>query len=141
MAIFPTGRHYLAPSDKLDHKVAKILQVPSATRSRIGRGQYLTPSEHNPVGLLEEALLDVMAADPIHQRLCKELGKNLSFTRLDELARNALAKGLINQDEADILVRAENSRLRSINVDDFAPDELATRPVKLPEKVRKIEAA
>ena len=141
VAIFPTGRHYLAPSDKLDHKVAKILQVPSATRSRIGRGQYLTPSEHNPVGLLEEALLDVMAADPIHQRLCKELGKNLSFTRLDELARNALAKGLINQDEADILVRAENSRLRSINVDDFAPDELATRPVKLPEKVRKIEAA
>lgn len=141
VAIFPTGRHYLAPSDKLDHKVAKILQVPSATRSRIGRGQYLTPSEHNPVGLLEEALLDVMAADPIHQRLCKELGKNLSFTRLDELARNALAKGLINQDEADILVRAETSRLRSINVDDFAPDELATRPVKLPEKVRKIEAA
>ncbi len=75
IAIFPTGRHYDAPSDKLDHKVAKILQVPSATRSRIGCGQYLTPSEHNPVGLLEEALLDVMAADPIHQRICKELGK------------------------------------------------------------------
>lgn len=47
VVIFPTGRHYLAPSDKLDHKVAKILQVPNATRSRIGRGQYLTPSEHN----------------------------------------------------------------------------------------------
>lgn len=28
VVIFPTGRHYLAPSDKLDHKVAKILQVP-----------------------------------------------------------------------------------------------------------------
>lgn len=122
-------------------KVAKILQVPSATRSRIGRGQYLTPSEHNPVGLLEEALLEVMAADPIHQRICKELGKNLPFTRLDELAHNALAKGLISQDEAAILTRAEHSRLRSINVDDFAPEELATKPVKLPEKVRKVEAA
>ncbi|MCS5959670.1 DUF1974 domain-containing protein [Klebsiella pneumoniae subsp. pneumoniae] len=65
----------------------------------MGRGQYLTPSEHNPVGLLEEALLEVMAADPIHQRICKELGKNLPFTRLDELAHNALAKGLISQDE------------------------------------------
>lgn len=75
LVIFPTGRHHHAPSDKLDHKVAKILQVPSATRSRIGRGQFLTPSEHNPVGLLEEALLEVMAADPIHQRICKELGK------------------------------------------------------------------
>lgn len=87
LVIFPTGRHHHAPSDRLDHQVAKILQVPS-TRSRIGRGQYLTPSEHNPVGLLEEALLEVMAADPIHQRICKELGKNLPFTRLDELAHN-----------------------------------------------------
>lgn len=140
VVIFPTGRHYLAPSDKLDHKVAKILQVPNATRSRIGRGQYLTPSEHNPVGLLEEALVDVIAADPIHQRICKELGKNLPFTRLDELAHNALVKGLIDKDEAAILVKAE-SRLRSINVDDFDPEELATKPVKLPEKVRKVEAA
>ncbi|WP_417636830.1 hypothetical protein, partial [Citrobacter freundii] len=26
-------------------------------------------------------------------------------------------------------------------VDDFEPEELATQPVKLPEKVRKVEAA
>jgi acyl-CoA dehydrogenase len=141
VVIFPTGRHYVAPSDKLDHAVAKILQTPSATRSRIGRGQYLTPSQYNPVGLLEEALVDVMAADPIHQRICKEIGKNLPFTRLDELARNALAKGLIDQTEAAILTKAEESRLRSINVDDFAADELATKPVKLPDNVRKVEAA
>jgi acyl-CoA dehydrogenase len=94
VVIFPTGRHYLAPSDKLDHQVAKILQTPCATRSRIGRGQYLTPSEHNPVGLLEEALLDVIAADPIHQRICKELGKNLPFTRLDVLAKRRWPAGL-----------------------------------------------
>ena len=141
VVIFPTGRHHLAPSDKLDHKVAKILQVPSATRSRIGRGQYLAPTPHNPVGLLEEALLDVMAADPIHQKICKQLSKNLPFTRLDELAKQALAGGIISKDEAALLVKAEESRLRSINVDDFEPDELATQPVKLPEKHRKPEAA
>ncbi|EOC1534191.1 acyl-CoA dehydrogenase FadE [Cronobacter turicensis] len=141
LAIFPAGRRYDAPSDKLDHKLAKILQTPSATRSRIGRGQYLTPSEHNPVGLLEQALLEVMAADPIHQRICKEMGKNLPFTRLDELAKRALKEGRINEDEAAILIRAEESRLRSINVDDFESDALATQPVKLPETVRKVEAA
>ncbi|EPF5350944.1 acyl-CoA dehydrogenase FadE [Cronobacter sakazakii] len=141
LAIFPAGRRYDAPSDKLDQKLAKILQTPSATRSRIGRGQYLTPSEHNPVGLLEQALLEVMAADPIHQRICKEMGKNLPFTRLDELAKRALKEGRINEDEAAILIRAEESRLRSINVDDFEPDALATLPVKLPVTVRKVEAA
>ncbi len=141
VVIFPTGRHYLAPSDKLDHKVAKILQTPSATRSRIGRGQYLEPTAHNPVGLLEEALLDVRAADPIHQKICKQLGKNLPFTRLDTLAQQALAGGIITQDEAEVLVKAETSRLRSINVDDFDDEELATRPVKTPESLRKPEAA
>jgi acyl-CoA dehydrogenase len=83
-----------------------------------------------------------MAADPIHQRVCKELGKNLPFTRLDELAQQALSAGLINQEEAALLIKAEASRLRSINVDDFEPDALATQPVvATPEKVRKIEAA
>lgn len=141
LAIFPLGRRYDAPSDKLDHKLAKIMQVPSATRSRIGRGQFLTPSEFNPAGLLEQALLDIMAAEPIHLRVCKETGHNLPFTRLDEQAKQWLAEGKINADEAAILTKAEASRLRSINVDDFDSEALATQPVKLPEKHRKIEAA
>lgn len=141
VVIFPLGRRYDAPSDKLDHKLAKIMQIPSATRSRIGRGQYLTPSEFNPAGLLEEALMDVMAAEPIHLRICKETGRNLSFTRLDEQAKQWLAEGKINAEEAAILTKAEASRLRSINVDEFEPEELATMPVKVPEKHRKIEAA
>ncbi|MRT14887.1 acyl-CoA dehydrogenase [Enterobacteriaceae bacterium RIT711] len=141
VVIFPLGRRYDAPSDKLDHKLAKIIQIPSATRSRIGRGQYLTPSEFNPAGLLEEALMDVMAAEPIHLRICKETGRNLPFTRLDEQAKQWLAEGKINADEAAILTKAEASRLRSINVDEFEPEELATMPVKVPEKHRKIEAA
>lgn len=141
VVIFPLGRRYDAPSDKLDHKLAKIMQIPSATRSRIGRGQYLTPSEFNPAGLLEEALMDVMAAEPIHLRICKETGRNLPFTRLNEQAKQWLAEGKINADEAAILTKAEASRLRSINVDEFEPEELATMPVKVPEKHRKIEAA
>ncbi len=67
--------------------------------------------------------------------------KTCRFTRLDELAHNALAKGLIDKDEAAILVKAEESRLRSINVDDFDPEELATKPVKLPGESAESEAA
>ncbi len=106
-----------------------MLQVPSATRSRIGRGQYLTPSEFNPVGLLEAALLDVIAAEPIHKRLSKEAGKSLPFTRLDQLAKHALAEGKISAEEAALLTKAENSRLRSINVDEFDASALAANPV------------
>ncbi|WP_145521253.1 acyl-CoA dehydrogenase FadE [Yersinia aldovae] len=140
--VFPFGRVHQAPSDRLDHQLAQLLQVPSATRSRIGRGQYLTPSEFNPVGLLEEALQDVIAAEPIHKRLSKEAGRGLPFTRLDILAQKALAEGKINAEEAAILTKAEHSRLRSINVDEFEADALAAKPaVKQPAKPRQIEAA
>ncbi len=40
-------------------------------------------------------------------------------------------------DAAAILAKAEESRLRSINVDDFNPEALATKTAKLPEKVRR----
>ncbi|AYA39258.1 acyl-CoA dehydrogenase [Xenorhabdus nematophila] len=140
--VFPLGRSHTAPSDKLDHKLAQILQTPSATRSRIGRGQYLTPSEHNPHGLLEEALHDIIAAEPIHARLSRDAGKNLSFTRLDKLAEKALAEHKISQEEAEILKRAENSRLRSINVDEFEADAFAVpSSAKKPESQRQTKAA
>lgn len=139
LVIFPLGRWHKAPSDRLDHQLAKILQTPSATRDRIGRGQYLAPVEHNAAGLLEQALRDIMDAEPIHQRICKERGKNLPFTRLDVLASQALADGRISQQEAEILIHAEESRLRSINVDEFEPHELATKPLK-PKTEPKPEA-
>lgn len=125
LVIFPLGRSQKAPSDYLDHQLAKILQEPSATRSRIGRGQYLTPSKYNPFGLMEVALTDAIAADPIHRKICKALNKNLPFTRLDKLGRQALDNGLISQEELAVLVKAEESRLRSINVDEFEPEALA----------------
>lgn len=85
---------------------------------------------------------DVIAAEPIHKRLSKEAGKSLPFTRLDKLAKRALAEGKINAEEAAILTKAEHSRLRSINVDEFEADALATKPVaKQPAKQRQTEAA
>ncbi|MEQ9948240.1 acyl-CoA dehydrogenase FadE [Pectobacterium aroidearum] len=140
--IFPLGLRCPAPSDRLDHEVAKILQTPSETRNRLGRGQYLVASEHNPVGLLEEALLDIIAAEPIYQRLAKASDKALPFMRLDQLAEQALVEGQITAEEANILTKAEASRLRSINVDDFAFDALAAnKPAPVPQPERKTEAA
>lgn len=142
LVVFAGGQHCPAPSDRLDHKLAKMLQVPSATRTRLGRGQYLAPSNHNPAGQLEQALQDVMAAEVIHDRLCKQQKKHLSFTRLDALAKQALEQGWIDQKEAEVLKRAEESRLRSINVDEFEADALAV-PVRqdVTKPARPSEAA
>lgn len=130
VVIFPLGRPLRAPSDKLDHQIAAILQTPSATRSRLGRGQFLTPSEHNPIGLLEQALCEIIAAEQIHSKLCQKIGHSPPFMQLDKLAVEYLHTGHLTSEEAAILTQAETSRLRSINVDEFSFDALATKPAK-----------
>ena len=130
ITLFPTGRAMSTPSDRLDHKLAQILMEPSETRDRLGRGQYLTPTENNPHGLVNQALLDIIAAEPIFERICRLKERKLSFTRLDKLADQLLPENVITQEEADILRKAEASRLRTINVDEFEFDDLGVLPTK-----------
>ncbi|MBL0512651.1 acyl-CoA dehydrogenase FadE [Aeromonas media] len=122
--VLPLGRDMKRPSDKLDSQVARLLQTPSATRDRLAEGQYLTREEGNPFGLLEQALDDVLTAEPLFDKVCKADGRKRPFTQLDKVADAGLALGVINQTEADLLRRAEESRLRTINVDDFDPIDL-----------------
>ncbi|GAL08491.1 butyryl-CoA dehydrogenase [Photobacterium aphoticum] len=123
--IFPFGLRRHRPSDRLDHKLARLLQTPSDTRSRIGRHQYLTADDTNPVGMIEATLKDILAAEPIYDRVCQAAGKKIPFMQLDKVAERGLALNAINPEEADLLRRAEAGRLRTINVDDFAPEVLA----------------
>ena len=96
----------------------------SSARSRLAEGQYLTREEGNPFGLLEQALDDVLTAEPLFDKVCKAEGSKRPFTQLDKVAEAGLSLGVINQAEADLLRRAEESRLRTINVDDFDPVDL-----------------
>lgn len=122
--VLPLGRDLNRPSDKLDNQVARLLQTPSETRSRLAQGQYLTREEGNPFGLLEQALDDVLSAEPLFEKVCKADGIKRPFMQLDKVAEAGLMLGVLNQTEADLLRRAEESRLRTINVDDFDPIEL-----------------
>ncbi|MCI4236711.1 acyl-CoA dehydrogenase FadE [Dickeya dianthicola] len=139
--IFPLGHASEAPSDQLDHQLARLLQAPSATRSRLGRGLYLKAGAHHPAAQLEQSLLDILAAEPIHQRLSQSAGYPLPFMQLDKLAEHGLAEGVITPEEASVLMQAEASRLRSINVDDFAPDALSAHKTEAEQRLPADTAA
>jgi len=123
--IFPFGTWLTKPSDQLDHQVAQLLQSPSAARTRLGAGQYLTRNSNNVLGILEQTLEDIIAAEPIFKKVCLALDKNYPFYDLDKIAILGLEVKAINQNEADILIRAEQGRKAAINVDDFDSQELA----------------
>ncbi len=122
--VFPWGRTLRRPSDITDHQVARIMQSPGEARSRLGHHLYLTNEPNNQLGLLEQTLLDILAAEPIFDKVVKAAGKRLPFFRLNEVADLGLELKAITEAEAEKLRIAEKGRLHTINVDDFDPADL-----------------
>ncbi len=123
MKLFFWGRPLKKPLDETTHRVARILLQPSETRSRIADGIYLTATDNNPVGKMEQVLEDTIAADAILVKLHQSLGKK--GTGPLKMAKLGLASGLINQQAAELIERAELGRQEVISVDDFDSNELS----------------
>lgn len=124
--MYPFGRIVKAPSDKLGHQISRILMEPNAARTRLGEGQFL--SEKGPFGYVEAVLRDIIAVEPLHAKVQKAAGERLPFMRLHEIGLKGKELGVLNDEEVALFKRAEEGRLRVINVDDFAPEDLLAGP-------------
>ncbi len=118
--LFPLGRPYVVPSDKLGHDVARVLIEPSATRDRLTAGMYVPRGEADVIGKLEAALEATIAAEPIERKLrhARDAGRIAG----EDLSRAAVAAGVIGADDHAVLTRAARLRDEVIRVDDFPPD-------------------
>jgi acyl-CoA dehydrogenase len=121
--IFPLGRPYVVPPDKLGHEAARLLIEPSATRDRLTAGMYMPSNESDILRALELAVEATLAAEPIEAKL-RGAARAGSFPRKhgEDRIVAALATGLISTDEASVLRRAKRLTDQVIRVDDFAQD-------------------
>ena len=121
--IFPLGRPYVVPSDRLGAQVADLLIAPSATRDRLTAGMYLPRDEQDAVGVIELALEATLQAEPVHAKLraAQKAGK-LETRGAQELENQALAHGVVTSAEHALLVRARELTAEVIKVDDFPFD-------------------
>ena len=124
LVIFPFGTWLTKPSDILDHQIATLLQTPSEVRTRLGKDQYLTRDGINVFGILEQTLEDIIACEPIFDKVCKALDKKLPFYHLDKVAKLGLEANAISDTEATLLINTEIGRKAVIAVDDFDSSEL-----------------
>jgi len=122
--IFPLGTWLRKPNDEIAHKVAQLLQTPSASRTRLGQGQYLTRDGGNIFGRLEQTLEDIINCEPIYEKVCLALDKKLPFYHLHKVAEIGLTHNIISETEAKLLTTAEIGRQWVIAVDDFNSEEL-----------------
>jgi acyl-CoA dehydrogenase len=126
--IFPRGRTYFAPADRLGHQVAELVLNPGEARDRIGRFVYRTPDPGNALGALQQALELSLVAEPVEKKLRVEGVKTGRVTALDLPGQieQGRAAGILSSQEAALLADYDRRVMDIINVDDFAPDELGT---------------
>jgi acyl-CoA dehydrogenase len=125
--IFPRGRTYFAPGDRLGRKIVEALMLPSEARERLAEGIYRTVEPGNPLGLLQEALVLSVSAEPLEKRLRVEGVKTGLITALDLPGQieQGQASGLLSASEASLLRDYDRKVMAIVNVDDFDPAELA----------------
>jgi len=126
LVIFPRGRTYFAASDRLGRRIVEPLMMPSETRERLSHGIYKTIEPGNALGRLQEALALSMGAEPLEKRLRVEGVKTGRVTALDLPGQieQALAIGLLNAEEAQLLRDYDRKVMDIVNVDDFSTEEL-----------------
>lgn len=124
--IFPFGAWITEPSDRLNKAIAELLLSPNDTRRRLTQGIYSTPDENNQVGLIEDALVKVILAEPIEKRLHSAIhAGQVTGLHFNEYVKMAVAAGILTPEEAEHVLIAEAARKEIIAVDDFTTDELA----------------
>ena len=125
LVIFPLGRREREPGDRLGHKVAQLLLSPSETRTRITDGIYKSAATGHPVGMMELALPEIIAAEPLERRLLKaQKSGRLQARGWEDQLQQAVDKSIIDKDEAEILKRTRELTMEIIAVDDFETEAL-----------------
>jgi acyl-CoA dehydrogenase len=125
LVVFPLGLRERAPGDRLTHKVAQILLAPSETRSRLTGGVYTSAAHGNPVGLMEQALPQIIAAEPLERKMLKALksGPVDGYTWEQQL-QQVVASGALTATEAGLLKASRELVQEIIAVDEFDSGEL-----------------
>ena len=127
LLIFPRGRQYSAPDDRLARRIASLVTEPTPVRDRLCYPVYREVQDHNALGLLQRALEHSAQAEALEKRIRVEGVKTGRIHALDlpGQIREAQAIGLITADEAQWLTQYDAWVMELIHVDDFAPEELA----------------
>lgn len=127
--IFPLGRRYRKTDDRLDHAVAGLLLAPGATRDRLSAGIHLPSGDNEALAVLENALHQVLAAEPIEQKLRRtRLPVDTFPPDADKILAQAVQAGIITPQEAVQLRSAAAARMDALQVDDFPPDHWCQEP-------------
>lgn len=118
--IFPWGRPYQLPSDKLSHQLARKMLESSAFRDRLTSGCYIGKTVDDATGRIEDAFKKIIAVAPLEKKLQDAVrNKVVTGGSFEAQLQNAIVAGVLTQKEVQQIQAAEAARLDVIQVDAF----------------------
>ncbi|MFK8068120.1 MAG: acyl-CoA dehydrogenase [Gammaproteobacteria bacterium] len=125
LIVFPWGRSFKKPSDKLTSKAAAILTTPSKARDRLTEDLFIPQDENESVSQLEKALELMIKSQPVEKKIyqARRAGQ-LNPEPGELLYKTALTAGIITAEEAQVMEAATKAQRNVIMVDDFDPEEV-----------------
>ncbi len=122
--VFPLGRRFRTPNDKLGREVANILLTPGEARDRLTEALYISRDPNDVTGCLEVALDLAIAADPIEKSL-KDKGLRQPYDQdYLEWLGSLVKSGDLTESDASVLKDSAVATRKVIMVDDFPGDFL-----------------
>lgn len=123
--MFPYGKPYSPPNDRMIHTVARLALQPSSTRDRLTQGIFISDDPTDRMGRIEHALHATLAAADIEKKL-KRLRKNGDIIdkpgHIESSWQDALDKGMISETDVALLQKARQAMLDAVRVDAFPAD-------------------
>ncbi|MFQ5937889.1 MAG: DUF1974 domain-containing protein, partial [Acidiferrobacterales bacterium] len=121
--VFPLGAHMRPPTDKLGGAVARGLLENREARLHLTTDIYIPPPEEAGLGHMEAALEKAVDALAVETKLRDAVRAGmLDHAPGDVLAEQALATGIITDEERKRLHEADEARDEAIQVDAFTPE-------------------
>jgi acyl-CoA dehydrogenase len=119
--IFPWGRSYKAPSDRLSRSLIKPIVENTALRKKLINHCYLNESEDDAVGLVEITFKKALEVAKIERQIsrAKQHNKFASHLQGKALLEVAVAKGIITHIQMKQMQAYEDLRDRALAVDVF----------------------
>jgi acyl-CoA dehydrogenase len=121
--VFPLGRRYRTPNDKLTQACARILMSPSEARDRLTEGLYITRDPADATGAIEYALDCVIAAEGAESKIKDSRRKVPYGMDYETWLQTLVTDGVINNEEAELVSTAAKATHAVVMVDDFPNDQ------------------
>lgn len=135
--VFPRGRMYAAPSDRLSKKVVNLVLENTQSRARLCEGIYSAQTESNPLHQLQKAMELAVLVESVEKSLRGSLqGDALPGETVEARIQRLLEIDLISKEQADLMNNYWDLLEPIIAVDDFDSAEIAAQPLtgKAPAK-------